>query len=205
MKTDKKEIILDAAERLMMKASQNDISVSLIAKEAGIGKGSIYYYFKSKEEIMYAVIERGYRKALHEYFSCIDSQLPAIEKIKMLFFCTIKKEFNDNRENLFRKLHVNEDVILHNYVKHIALAEMSPVLEKLLLQGNEEGSIYTDTPKESAEMIVAVLSFILDGTIFVNDIATYNKLKVFANVLNTCLSAEKGSFDFLFDIDILQS
>lgn len=205
MKTDKKEIILDASERLMMKASQNDISVSLIAKEAGIGKGSIYYYFKSKEEIMYAVIERGYRKALHEYFSCIDSQLPAIEKIKMLFFCTIKKEFNDNRENLFRKLHVNEDVILHNYVKHIALAEMSPVLEKLLLQGNEEGSIYTDTPKESAEMIVAVLSFILDGTIFVNDIATYNKLKVFANVLNTCLSAEKGSFDFLFDIDILQS
>lgn len=205
MKTDKKEIILDAAERLMMKTSQNDISVSLIAKEAGIGKGSIYYYFKSKEEIMYAVIERGYRKALHEYFSCIDSQLPAIEKIKMLFFCTIKKEFNDNRENLFRKLHVNEDVILHNYVKHIALAEMSPVLEKLLLQGIEEGSIYTDTPKESAEMIVAVLSFILDGTIFVNDIATYNKLKVFANVLNTCLSAEKGSFDFLFDIDILQS
>lgn len=205
MKTDKKEIILDAAERLMMKASQNDISVSLIAKEAGIGKGSIYYYFKSKEEIMYAVIERGYRKALHEYFSCIDSQLPAIEKIKMLFFCTIKKEFNDNRENLFRKLHVNDDVILHNYVKHIALAEMSPVLEKLLLQGIEEGSIYTDTPKESAEMIVAVLSFILDGTIFVNDIATYNKLKVFANVLNTCLSAEKGSFDFLFDIDILQS
>ncbi|MGN1304116.1 MAG: TetR/AcrR family transcriptional regulator [Oscillospiraceae bacterium] len=205
MKADKKEIILDAAERLMMKTSQNDISVSLIAKEAGIGKGSIYYYFKSKEEIMYAVIERGYRKALHEYFSCIDSQLPAIEKIKMLFFCTIKKEFNDNRENLFRKLHVNEDVILHNYVKHIALAEMSPVLEKLLLQGIEERSIYTDTPKESAEMIVAVLSFILDGTIFENDIATYNKLKVFANVLNICLSAEKGSFDFLFDVDILQS
>lgn len=205
MKADKKEIILDAAERLMMKTSQNDISVSLIAKEAGIGKGSIYYYFKSKEEIMYAVIERGYRKALHEYFSCIDSQLPALEKIKMLFFCTIKKEFNDNRENLFRKLHVNEDVILHNYIKHIALAEMSPVLEKLLLQGIEEGSIHTDTPRESAEMIVAVLSFILDGTIFENDIATYNKLKVFANVLNICLSAEKGSFDFLFDVDILQS
>ena len=71
MKADKREIILDAAERLMMKTSQNDISVSLIAKEAGIGKGSIYYYFKSKEEIMYAVIERGYRKALHEYFQCI--------------------------------------------------------------------------------------------------------------------------------------
>lgn len=205
MKADKREIILDAAERLMMKTSQNDISVSLIAKEAGIGKGSIYYYFKSKEEIMYAVIERGYRKALHEYFQCIDSSLPAVEKIKMLFFCTIKKEFNDNQKNLFRMLHVNEDVVLHNYIKHIAIAEMAPILEKLLVQGIEEGTIRTDTPKESAEMIVAVLSFILDGTVFDSDAATYNKLKVFASVLNTCISAEDGSFDFLYDINILQS
>ena len=205
MKADKKELILDAAEGLMMQTSQNDISVSLIAKAAGIGKGSIYYYFKSKEEIMYAVIERGYRKALHEYFSCIDDSLPAIDKIKMLFFCSIKREFNDNQDNLFRKLHVNNDVILHNYIKHIAINEMSPVLEKLLLQGIEEGSIHTDTPKESAEMIVAVLTFILDGTIFPNDTITYNKLKIFANVLNTCISAEKGSFDFLFDIDLLQT
>lgn len=204
MKADKREIILDAAERLMMKTSQNDISVSLIAKEAGIGKGSIYYYFKSKEEIMYAVIERGYRKALHEYFQCIDSSLPAAEKIKMLFFCSIKKEFNDNQKNLFRMLHVNEDVILHNYIKHIAIAETAPILEKLLLQGIDEGTIRTDTPKESAEMIVAVLSFILDGTVFDNDAATYNKLKIFARALNTCISAEDGVFDFLYDINILQ-
>lgn len=204
MKADKREIILDAAERLMMKTSQNDISVSLIAKEAGIGKGSIYYYFKSKEEIMYAVIERGYRKALHEYFQCIDSSLPAVEKIKMLFFCSIKKEFNDNQKNLFRMLHVNEDVILHNYIKHIAIAETAPILEKLLLQGIDEGTIRTDTPKESAEMIVAVLSFILDGTVFDNDAATYNKLKIFARALNTCISAEDGVFDFLYDINILQ-
>ena len=54
-------------------------------------------------------------------------------------------------------------------------------------------------------MIVAVLTFILDGTVFPNDTITYNKLKVFANVLNTCISAEKGSFDFLFDIDLLQT
>lgn len=204
MKADKRELILDAAEKLMLETSQNDISVALIAKQAGIGKGSIYYYFKSKEEIMYAVIERGYRTALHEYFSCIDQSLPAIEKIKLLFSCTIRKEFNDNRVNLFRMLHINDDVVLHNYMKHIAIAEISPILEKLLIQGIEEGTIRTETPKESAEMIVAVLTFILDGTIFDSDILTYNKLKVFANVLNTCISAEKGSFNFLFDLDILQ-
>lgn len=203
MKADKRELILDTAQQLMTVRSEGEISVAQIAKEAGIGKGSIYYYFDSKEEIMYAVIERAYRKALHEYFSCIDSSLPAIDKIKALFFCTIKKEFNDNQLNLFRTLHLNDDLILHNYIKHVAIAEISPILEKLLIQGIEEGSIHTDTPKESAEMVVAVLTFILDGTVFTEDAVTYNKLKVFAGVLNTCLSTAPGTFDFLFDLKYL--
>lgn len=204
MKPDKKELILNTAERLMTESGR-DISVAHIAKEAGIGKGSIYYYFDSKEEIMYAVIERGYRKALHEYFSCINGSASAMEKIKSLFFCTVKKEFQDNQTNLFRTLHLNDNLILHNYIKHVAIAEMSPILEKLLREGIDEGSFHTDTPKESAEMIVAVLTFILDGTVFSDDAVTYNKLKLFANVLNTCLSVEKGSFDFLYDLKYLRS
>ncbi|MGN0666669.1 MAG: TetR/AcrR family transcriptional regulator [Huintestinicola sp.] len=204
MKVDKKDLILDTTEQLMTQLPDSEISVSQIAKEAGIGKGSIYYYFESKEEIMYAVIERAYRKSIHEYFDSIDSSLPALEKIKMLFFSTVKREFNDKRVNLFRTLHLNDNLILHNYIKQIAIAEISPILEKLLIQGIEEGTIRTDTPKESAEMIVAVLTFILDGTVFNEDIVTYNKLKVFAEVLNTCISADKGSFDFLYDLNYLQ-
>ena len=49
----KKDMILDAMQRLMNQNSAQSISVSDVAKEAGIGKGSIYYYFKSKEEIKY--------------------------------------------------------------------------------------------------------------------------------------------------------
>lgn len=203
-KADKRELILDTAERLMTERSDGDISVALIAKEAGIGKGSMYYYFESKEEIMYAVIERAYRKTLHEYYSCIDDSLPALEKIKALFYCSIKKEFADNRANLFRTLHLNENVVLHNYIKQIAITETSPILEKLLIQGVKEGTIHTETPKESAEMIVAVLTFILDGTLFSDEKVTYNKLKVFANVLNTTICAESGSFDFIYDLNILR-
>lgn len=204
MKVDKRELILDTAEQLMINSSDKELSVACIAKEAGIGKGSIYYYFESKDEIMYAVIERAYRKAIHEYFSNIDSSLTALEKIKTLFYSIIKKDFSDNKTNLFRTLHLNDELILHNYIKHVAIAEMSPILEKLLREGIEEGSVHTDIPKESAEMIVAVMTFILDGTVFNEDISTYNKLKLFAGVLDTCLCAAPGSFDFLFDLKYLK-
>ena len=58
----KSDLILDSMQRLMQKKDTRSISVSEIAKEAGIGKGSIYYYFKSKEEIVDAVIERSKRQ-----------------------------------------------------------------------------------------------------------------------------------------------
>ena len=48
----KKDLILDTMQKLMNEKPSQAISVSDIAREAGIGKGSIYYYFKSKEEIM---------------------------------------------------------------------------------------------------------------------------------------------------------
>lgn len=66
----KKDMILDAMQRLMNQNSAQSISVSDVAKEAGIGKGSIYYYFKSKEEILEAVIERSYSAAIEKPKIC---------------------------------------------------------------------------------------------------------------------------------------
>ena len=56
--------ILDALQKLLESKDIQKISVSEIAHTAGIGKGSIYYYFPSKEAIMEALIERNYEKPL---------------------------------------------------------------------------------------------------------------------------------------------
>lgn len=199
MKSDKKEQILNATEQLMCVMPDREISVGLIAEKAGIGKGSIYYYFESKEEMLYAVIERCYKKAIHEYFDGIQSEASALEKIKMLFQSMIKNEFHDNQKNLIRALHLHENMLLHNQMKLVAIQELSPILEELLIQGAAEGTIHSEAPKESAEMIVAVITFFLDNTVFPNDPSMGVKLKIFSNVLDTCLHAAPGSFDFLWD------
>ena len=53
--TKKYDRILDALQQLLEEQTIQNISVSDIAKEAGIGKGSIYYYFPSKEAILDAL------------------------------------------------------------------------------------------------------------------------------------------------------
>ena len=52
--TDKYHQILDALQELLKNKNIQTISVSEIAQTAGIGKGSIYYYFPSKEAIVEA-------------------------------------------------------------------------------------------------------------------------------------------------------
>lgn len=203
MKSDKREQILNAMEQLMCIMPDKEISVHLIAEKAGIGKGSVYYYFESKEEILDAVVERSYKKAIHEYFSGIDTEAPALEKIKVLFCSMIKQEFHDNQKNLIRTLHLHENMLLHNKMKLVAIQEVSPILTALLTEGCAEGSIHTDTPKESAEMIVAVITFFLDNTVFSSDDQSMKKkLKIFATVLDTSLHAAPGSFDFLWKSDV---
>lgn len=198
MKNDKKELILNSAEHLML-SEGTEISISMLAKEAGIAKGGIYYYFKSKEDILYAVIHRAYKRALSDYTLYEDSELSAVEKLKLLFNSMIQKEFRDKQHNILTSLHINDSVQLHNYVKLIAIQEISPVLEQILIQGKQEGILHIEvTPYEVSEMIVAVLTFFLDGTIF-DDKTSNTKLKLFSRVLDICLGAKPGTFSFIGD------
>ena len=61
---DKYELILDSLQKLLKSRNLQTISVSEIAQAAGIGKGSIYYYFPSKDAILDALVERNYEKPL---------------------------------------------------------------------------------------------------------------------------------------------
>ena len=58
----KYDLILDALQKLLEEKTIQNISVSEIAQRAGIGKGSIYYYFPSKDAVLDALIERSYEK-----------------------------------------------------------------------------------------------------------------------------------------------
>jgi TetR/AcrR family transcriptional repressor of nem operon len=57
--TGTREQILDAASRLVHVRGFNNTSVDEILKECGVGKGNFYYYFKSKDELGFAVLDRS--------------------------------------------------------------------------------------------------------------------------------------------------
>lgn len=73
---DKRERILTAAERIFARRGFFAAKVSDVAKEAGVADGTIYLYFKSKDDLLISLFERRMQQvneALREAVAGIDS------------------------------------------------------------------------------------------------------------------------------------
>lgn len=76
--TDKREAILRAAIKVFARNGYFNSKVSDIASEAGIADGTVYLYFKSKEEVLHSVFDR----AMEEFISEGKKEIAEIEDVK---------------------------------------------------------------------------------------------------------------------------
>ncbi|MCK5812451.1 MAG: TetR/AcrR family transcriptional regulator [Clostridiales bacterium] len=63
---NKKELIMKSVMSLVKENGIKGLTVSVIAKHAGIGKGTIYEYFSCKEDIFFAAMEYGISSCVKE-------------------------------------------------------------------------------------------------------------------------------------------
>ena len=82
---ERKNEILDAAERLFGSKGFDHTSTNDILKEVGIARGTLYYHFSSKEEILDAMIERMTGRLI-EKARAIGAQkdIPVLQRLTMM-------------------------------------------------------------------------------------------------------------------------
>ena len=64
--TDKREAILRAAVKVFAQKGFFNSKVADVAKEAGIADGTVYLYFKSKDEILHSIFDRAMEEFISE-------------------------------------------------------------------------------------------------------------------------------------------
>jgi len=82
MKDEKHNVILTVARKLFGRYGLRKTTVDEIAREARVGKGTIYNYFKSKEEVFQAVVEEEAQIFKNEMKKAVDSQTAPEKKIR---------------------------------------------------------------------------------------------------------------------------
>ena len=84
---DMKTHILTVASGLILEKGIKDMSLKDIAKTAGISKGTLYYYYSAKEDIIYDIAERNMRQITDEILAWIkeDSETEPDAILRSLF------------------------------------------------------------------------------------------------------------------------
>ncbi|MCM1496222.1 MAG: TetR/AcrR family transcriptional regulator [Bacteroides sp.] len=165
-KHEKYNQILDALQYLLEQKDIQTISVSEIAQTAGIGKGSIYYYFSSKEEILEALIKRNYEKPLETAKKLADqTQVSPFTRMAMIFQACRNSSSEFLRPDTgMPSVNAQEQALLHQKYLNYLVTELKPVLTQIIEQGIHTGDLHFDHPAALAEIVLIVLAVKFDNS-----------------------------------------
>lgn len=163
----KYEKIIDALQELLNDKDMCSITVSEIAQKAGIGKGSVYYYFPSKDAILEALIERNYEKPINTAKNLAkQTNVSPFTRMAMIFqACRNSSLAFPSQEMPSTLSGVRESALIHQKYLRYLILELKPELTEIIKQGTESGEIHFDRPSALAEIVLIVLSVKMDNTL----------------------------------------
>jgi AcrR family transcriptional regulator len=102
-KEEKRRNIAFACKDILLTHGINNITISQIAKTAGVGKGTIYEYFENKEDIVFEIITAfisEYEKKLHAVLEINESTKEKIYHFLYLFY---QDEYSNEKMTIYRE------------------------------------------------------------------------------------------------------
>lgn len=194
---ERRNEILDASEVLFSTKGYSKTTVNDILLMVGIAKGTFYYYFQSKEEVMNAIIIRFIDIEVKVAKSiAADPNLKAPEKMFQIIMA--QNQDTIRKDQIIEQLHQVNNAEMHQKSLVETVLQLTPVLADVVGQGIKEGSFKTPFPKEVIEFLLVSSQFLFDTGLFQwQSWEIIQKAKAFACVMEITLGAEKGSFGYI--------
>ena len=150
---ERKNEILDVAEELFGTYGFDHTSTNDILNRVGIARGTLYYHFKSKEDILDAVIQRIVTKGMTKASKVAqDEQLSVTEKMtQAVMALNIDSGIGDE---VMKQIHKPQNALMHQKMQATLLAGILPVLTELIEEGIRQGIFHTRYPESVVEMTI---------------------------------------------------
>ena len=154
---ERKKEIMDTAKALFYQNGYTNTSVNFIIETIGISKGTFYYYFKSKEDLLDNIVEEFTHEIIAKMEPIIDdTSLDAITKLNKFYRqAGIYKAENINIiKTIVNALYNDNNLLLQHKMNHRSVDIMIPLISKIFKQGKKEGKFDIEFPEATARIIL---------------------------------------------------
>lgn len=192
---ERRNEILDAAERLFETKGFDNTSISDILKETGIARGTLYYHFQSKEELLDAVIGRMIERQTAEARKIADrKEIPILQRFTMMMMI-----FHVNgggaRQEILLQVHKPQNALMHQKMQKRLFSGIVPLITALIEEGITQGICHTDYPTEAVEMTFLYANTAFDDLTEYGEKEKQRKIKAFIYHLERLFKMEQGSLN----------
>lgn len=184
----KRETILNNATRLFSEKGYHNTALAEVARLTSVAEGTIFYHFKTKEELFAAILENIKLNIVNKYNEFFEerqftSGLDRLEGSIYFYLFLV-----GTMEEMFLILHRYDayELAQDNPVFRRHFAEIYnfilDVFEKAILQGQEDGSISVDSSGKAAFIIFTMV----DGVARLRTFNLYDAASLYEQLQEAC-------------------
>lgn len=162
---ERREEILDKAEQLFSSKGYEKCTVNDILNAVGIAKGTFYHYFKSKEEVLDAIIQRVTDIVVSRAKLVASDQTLSPDKKLLHIFLSMRVE-NEMNHEILEELHQTENALMHQKSLSSIMEGVVPILAQVAEEGIEKGMFHSDFPAQYMQIFLVASVMLLDDGIF---------------------------------------
>ena len=188
----RKQELLKIAYDMFLTQGYENTSVDKIIEKAQIAKGTYYYYFESKEQMLEEVIDMMIDSESETAQQIIKTDIPVPQKIVGIIASMKPTEAEQPIKNtLFQP----ENVLMHHKVRKKLIEVITPLLSEVVKEGVSEGIFECDNISERVKMLL-----IISDSMFNEGSFSERDITVFIDMTEKLLGAQTGTMSFIYDL-----
>lgn len=185
----RKQELLKIAYRMFVSKGYEETSIDEIIAEAHIAKGTYYYHFSSKEELLEGVISMMIGEEVRRAKEVLTAPVPVPQKLVGVI---VSLRPNVDESSITDALNQKENIIMHEKISRRVIEEAVPLLAEVVSEGIEQGLFTCDHIPERVRMILIMSQHLFDNGNFTQD-----DIDVFIDMVEKTLGAPQGTLEFI--------
>ena len=174
-----REAILDATDRLLARYGYRKMTVEDIAVETGIGKGTIYLHFDSKEEVVLSHVDRIVDRLKQQHLTVIArSKHTALERIRQMLLSRVLFRFDSIQhytQSLNDLLAALRPGLLARRARYFE--EEAQIFAEVLAEGRASGEFEIENEMAAARALLEATNGLLPYSLSTNELGERDEVE----------------------------